>query len=542
MQEKQMPLWDKFRIKSEYLKCFAAAVGVGMFTHLMVISNKLTNWDDVACLPGIGMGEFGGRWLQVPLHEIFSKWSGPNLNGAMAVVFYAAAICVIIDMLQIRSELGRFAAILLFMSFPSVASSMLYMYLTPLFALAVLLMAVSAWLTARTRWGFIPSINLIVAGMALYQGYFSIVTSLLVMAVLIAILEGEACSSIIRESIKYLLTLGFSMALYLFRLKQRGLEIVDYKGMNSIGEGGIGQLARAILRTYHRLLQYFALKPESFMEGLATRLNAGMLVLLVLLAAAVFVLFKLYREWLRALLYAAVLIVLPVALALVYVMAQETEHASTMMTFSYGLIYLLVILLLERVCERLQPLGKQKSFRLPSVLFGDRQEKNITLNPGKAAAGILFAGGMALLLVIGYADLRIDNIAYYRSYTARQRVDHLYNRVWTRLEEQEGFAAGQKVFMMGEFPETEKDTDSTIYLMDRELFNDFEGLCTEEGYFLKENRIHYLRLYFGVNVTEPTLEEMEAMKSYPEYLSMPLWPEEGCIRQIGDAWVVRMGE
>ena len=43
-----------------------------------------------------------------------------------------------------------------------------------------------------------------------------------------------------------------------------------------------------------------------------------------------------------------------------------------------------------------------------------------------------------------------------------------------------------------------------------------------------------------VEMTAPEEEEITAMMERDEYLAMPVYPAQGCIRKIDDTWVVRL--
>ena len=76
--------------------------------------------------------------------------------------------------------------------------------------------------------------------------------------------------------------------------------------------------------------------------------------------------------------------------------------------------------------------------------------------------------------------------------------------------------------------------------MDSAKFRDFEGLAVESGFLSLTIRGYFIRYFFGLDVGLPEEEEITAMMARPEYLAMPVYPAQGCIRQIDDVWVVRL--
>ena len=76
-----------------------------------------------------------------------------------------------------------------------------------------------------------------------------------------------------------------------------------------------------------------------------------------------------------------------------------------------------------------------------------------------------------------FCNYENTNKAYYRTYLANQRVYAYYNRILTRLEEQEGFSYDQDVMLAGGYkPETLSQRD-----IDGALIDDWEGMTRESG-------------------------------------------------------------
>ena len=501
------------RIEKRHILCFCVSMIIGMLTHLYTITNKICNWDDLTCPAGVGGGEWHGRWLQPHVYRLFSIWSIPAINGTMAIVLLAFAACLIISALEIRSAAGAALTGAVLVTFPSVASNMTFMYISELFSLAVLLCAAAVYVTKRFRYGWIAAVFLLMDCMALYQAYFAIAASLFVLLVFLQLIESEEPVRAAQAGIKYVLVLGASMAAYLISLKVSGRELVSYKGMNAIGDQSAGQYVRAIARAYHRVLQYFVTKPESYMEGVPTNLNRFAVVVLIALVIWFFITKKLYKNILSCVLYLFLLFVMPLAMGLIYVMTPTQDHASTVMTYSYVCLYLMIIALAER------------------------------LAPAAGSAQAHFARILALLaavsiFTVSYAHFQITNEAYYRSLLAQNRVEVYLSHVMERLEEQEGYTYGDPVIFGGNWA---PDKPPIMYRdMDSAKFRDFEGLAVESGFLSLTIRGYFIRYFFGLDVGTPEEEEITAMMERDEYLAMPVYPAQGCIRKIDDTWVVRL--
>ena len=325
------------------------------------------------------------------------------------------------------------------------------------------------------------------------------------------------------------------MAAYLVSLKVSGRELVSYKGMNAIGEQSAGQYLRGIARAYHRVLQYFVTKPESYLEGVPANLNRFAVMVLLALLIWFFITRKVYKNLVSCLLYFFLLFVMPLAMGLIYVMTPTQEHASTVMTYSYVCLYFMIIALAER-------LGKPEIMAAGASGTSAAGQKKLAeekLVDGRS----YFARALALLaalsvFMISYAHFQITNEAYYRSLLAQERVKVYLSHVMERLEEQEGYEYGDPVIFGGNWA---PEKPPIMYRdMDSAKFRDFEGLAVESGFLSLTIRGYFIRYFFGLDVGLPEEEEITAMMARPEYLAMPVYPAQGCIRQIDDVWVVRL--
>ena len=116
----------------------------------------------------------------------------------------------------------------------------------------------------------------------------------------------------------------------------------------------------------------------------------------------------------------------------------------------------------------------------------------------------------------------------------------MYSRIIARLEEQDGFAYGQKVIIAGDWwPDT---NILSQYNLDGDLYTDFDGIADEHGLSTEGIRTRYIRVFLGVNLPDVSQEELDAVKASGEYQAMPVYPAEGSITKMGDAWVVKLAE
>ncbi len=490
---------------------FFTALVTGFIVHFFMLTNKITNVDDIGSVPGVGGGAILGRWLQEPLHEIFSQWAAPSLNGTMSILFISIATCFIVSALNVKTVTGAVLIPVVIMTFPSIASNMYYMFDSPMYGVAILLCSLNIYLTVKYKFGWIIGSVLQFLSMGLYQAYFAFTASVYILFLILVLLDGKDTVVVFKKGIICLINLVLTMAGYLVSLKF--VELSDYKGLNSIGSMAPIELIHAIARAYHRVIQYFITDPESFMAGAPTMFNRALCICMVILLIYLIISKKIYSEPLRLLLIIVLLAIMPLSLGLVYVMASTVSHASTVMIFSYVVFYFSLITGMERI--------------------------EISGGVKKAGISYILAGAIFILLILeAYSEARIINTTYYRSYIAQHRVMQYYNRILTKLYDTEGYDYDDPVLLCGGFyPDP---VPVANHNMNGAEMEDFEGATLEDHIFIPDNRERALQIWFGINTGDYSTKRSEIMAT-SEFEEMPIYPADGCIKQIDGIWIIKIG-
>lgn len=503
-----LSLWQKIG-KPEKAAMISSLI-IGILTHLFMITNKLPNWDDVAVIPTTGLGPYIGRWLGDASAHWFSQWSAPGLNGVMAVVLLAIAAPFIVNLCQIRSVTGAVLAGAALVTFPSIASNMTFMYAAPTYSLAILMMVLSVWCTRRWRFGWAAAVILQMLSMAIYQAYLALEAALFLLVLVLDTVDhpDQEVRKNLRRGLHYLLVLAGGVAAYLVSIKMSGYELVSYRGSVGMEGAGIGSYLEAAARAYHRILQYFVTAPESFGGGALHVFHVGIIVLSAVLCVLLFFQSSLWKKPGNTILYVIYLGLFPLGMGLVYLIAVGEQHASTVMIFAYCLQYIFLLAMAERIDRR---------------------------TPAAQGLSILCS-----VVILGAVFCNYENInkAYYRTYLSNQRVYAFYNRILTRLEEQEGFSYDQNVMISGDYdPDLLSQRD-----IDGELIDDWEGMTRENGLITEGVRRLYIYQFLGINLHSPDDDTSQSILNTAEYQEMPSYPAAGSIREISGCWVVKLSD
>ena len=217
---------------------------------------------------------------------------------------------------------------------------------------------------------------------------------------------------------------------------------------------------------------------------------------------------------LRGILSLILLSIFPLALGLVYVMAPELSHASTVMIYSYSVFYFFLIAGMERIMLGADSNNKRLSVFLASLIF-------------------------IVLILENYSTARVINNSYYRSYVAQNRVMQYYNRIISKLEDG-GYRYGEPMAILGGFyPDP---LPIAAHSMHSAYLADFEGATTEELLFLPSNRDRFIQIWFGLDTGDISLEKKDELMATDEFKEMPAYPDEGCVKKIDGIFVVKLNE
>jgi len=263
-------VWKK--IPDTVKAAFFGAIVIGLMTHIYEFTNKLYNYDELMNTPnGYGTGAESGRWFLRILGDLFGaqfgNYSLPFVNGMLSVLLLSVSAALIAGMFQMESKF--FAAALggLFVSFPAVTSTFMFMYTAVYYSIAVLFSVLAAWLMVRYPKKIVLNILavvLIACSLGIYQAYFPNTVCLLVMSIIFICAfskEERTWKDVFFLALRYVLVLSLGMILYFILHKVLvaawGLQINSYQGLDSMGQTSVSEVLSAIKGSYLDFINLF---------------------------------------------------------------------------------------------------------------------------------------------------------------------------------------------------------------------------------------------------------------------------------------------
>lgn len=504
--------------------CFVSGMIIGWLTHFYMLSHKLVNWDDMNSLDEFGSGDYLGRWFLKFIHPLGSKYSIPAVHGFLFIVCLSLSACLVLEIMQIKSTTGAILVPALMVTFPSVVSTMTFMFMAHTSGIAIFMVCLAVYLLRKYKFGWLPCGVLLICALGTYQSYISLAITLMLMGMIADIVNGEKFPEMLKKGIVCVLVLGISVLIYIgiCHIVNPNLENETYGGVANMGKIAIGEMPILIARCYKRFLEYFLWKPFAFVTRTAQVTNIVTCVLAVVLFGILVIQRKLYKDVMTFLLLEVYCFFIPLAAAFIYFMAPEVDY-STLMLYAYVLIFVMVLALLDYCMQ-------------------DWEKLDMVKKQQRILAKIIVGVTVLTISISCYSDYLLTNRAYLRTHLATERVQSYFNRIIAMAESSEGFQSDDQITILGEFYYKDNPSSVEIDVLDSEDLRELSGVALENGLITSGVRDNFIKTFIGYEMADLKWEDKQALMSTAEYSKMPAYPSDGCVQKIGDVWVVKMCE
>ncbi len=504
--------------------CFTAGIVIGWLTHFYMLTHKFPNWDDANNMGNFGSGDYLGRWFLKYIHLLGGKYSVPAVHGFLMIVCIAAASCLVMEILQIKSTTAAVLTAAVLETFPSVVSTMTFMFMAHTSGIGILMVAIAVYLLRKYRYGWLPCTALLICVLGIYQSYISFAITLMLLGMIADIFHGRKFLEILKMGLVCVAVLGAGVLIYmkLSHVIYPNLDNETYGGVGNMGQIAVSEMPRLIGRCYKRFLEYFLWKPFAFVSRTAQAANIATCVLAIALFLYLVTARKMYQDILTLLMLVVLCGFVPLAAAFVYFMAPEVSY-SMLMLYAYALIYVMVLALLEYCMEdwHMKPLS------------------------ARWRNGLRYAAVVVTVFTIvtsSYTDYLLTNRAYLRMNFSVERVQQYFNRVIARVENMEGYENGDSIEILGEFYYKDNPSSVEIDILDSEDLRELDGVALENGLITTGVRDNFIKMFVGCNMAGLDYMDKEAIMETEEYKNMAVYPKEGCVQKINDVWIVKMCE
>ena len=503
--------------------CLLSGLIVGWLTHFYMFTHKLPNWDDLNNIGAYGSGDYLGRWFLKYIHELGGRYSIPAVHGFLFILCLSVAACFVLEISQIKSTTGAILVPAVMVTFPSVVSTMTFMFMAHTSGIGILMVCAAIYILRRYRHGWLPCTIMLVCVLGIYQSYISIAIALMLVGMIVDLFKGKSAWDTVKHGILCVVVLGVGVAAYmvLSHVIYPNLDNETYGGVGNMGQIAISEMPTLIGRCYKRFLEYFLWKPFAFVTKTSQYMNIAICVLAIVMFAYLVWKKQLYKKIWELALCVVLCGFMPLAVAFIYFMAPDVDY-SMLMLYAYVMIYVLVLALLEICMQEWNTKETKKQHLYVRYSF-----VIITI-------GVIF--------VSCYTDYLVTNKAYMRMDMACQRVNNYFNRILTSVEAQEGYVNGDEVTFIGNFYYKENPSVVEFDFMDSESLRELSGVALENGLMTSGARDNFIRHYVGFNMADLSEGDKEKIAETEAFQNMPVYPATGSIQKLDNIWVVKLCE
>lgn len=499
-------------------------LGVGLLCHGYMFFNKLPNFDEMGSINGyLGIATPSGRWA-LPFAGILNgPFSSPAINGFLCALFLIASTFIISDTLQIKSKLSTLCMGCVLISFPTITSSLTFMFTSFAYMLSLFLEVLAVWLAvsdialfpkfqaanpkAFQCLKFLISACLMATGLGIYQAYYQVACTVILIYGMQSLLSDDL-RLVWKKALKLFCLLIVSMGIYLVMAKIgcffSGKEMSVTYGAGSVPEL-LANLPHALARCYRDFASVFF----SDFRGISHNLVVRLLITVSFLIGICLYEALLLKRHKNLLLGNILLLLFPIALEVIG-FTMVSRGMDTLTVYSYALILVFPFAMLSLCDFKVNP-------RILNFLY----------------SCIMIS---SLLLTWQYAILA--NNVYTTMDLAKLEASSYYTTMVTQIKSLDHYSTELPLCLLGTNSE-----DETLYDLSAYYKGDVRGQMTCDRYINMYSRHYFLSVFLGydpqvINWQDfiPTADQQTCLTLQ----EMPCYPAAGSIAIINDTIIVKL--
>jgi len=444
----------------------------------------------------------------------------PWLIGLISLTFLSGAVFLAIDLFDVKTKpLMVIISGVLVTNISLIAQGATYLYETDFNCLAFLFAIAAAWLWRKKK-GLLPSVAaslLVMLSIGIYQAFFAITVTLIIMVSLLDLFRGRETKEVFFNGIRGIFILLAGGILYFISGKviyavtgiagEGRTDVFNFSGM----ENPILFYLRLVIRTYYDFID--RLHHPAYPGSIQTVITVMEALMILCLVWALVRMKK--KEWLRYLLIAALLGVLPFAMNVTYFLARGSD-VHDLMIYAVWLVWIFFPLFVSQVCMNNDNVQPMRCTPLRHV-------------------------SLILVMVLLLNNVLLANSVYNKKHVEAQSTLSTMTRVLSLIEQHEDYIYKETpVAFMGT---TNAYGDLPGYEHARQIIGVRDSMSINTDYSL--DLVNLFESYFRNILNYPLVfcdnHTHYALRTSQEVADMPAFPEKGCIQMINGVLVVKMG-
>lgn len=500
---------------------FISAVLIFILVHMYCLTNQLVNHDYQLVSDGIGGmnndggGLSSGRFLLSAVNSLSSRYTVPWFTGLLCAVYFALSMVFVTALFEVRHKFSAVLISFAVASFPTAASTLAYMYTADSYFFTMLLSCMGAFLTCRYRFGWISGAVLFAVGLGIYQAYFPLAASLMVMWLIFRFLGRQyPLKNIVLDCARCLGSLLFALCIYKIvldiLLELTDTQLSSYLGISSMWYISRWELADRILTAIrYTVLQY---KVHPYYPDVTHSIYLVLLCASMVLEIIVIIKNKIFMKATQLVLLIVLNFVFILSCSLIWVMSGSVH---TLMVYPVVLPIVAAVIFLDKTEYALRPDAETALKRILCVVL---------------LLCILFLGSVGTL-VANKGYIRMDSV-FKNAYAFAIKLS-------SRIEMADGYEPGMPVMFVGELNEESRPIQNMEM---HEEFSSFAGIDTEHGFMHSKILSPFFSIFLGDSIPKADERQMATVRSETDFSEMKVYPHRDSVKVVEGVVVVKLGE
>lgn len=465
-----------------------------------------------------------GRFL-LPLVE---KVRGPKeatwVIGVLSLIWISFTAIVIIKLFDLKNNLYVILVSAILVCNPVVAGTFSYMYTADGYFFGLLLAVLSVYLSVNAKkfWELIVAAILLGLSMGFYQSYVSVAILLLELWLILTLNDREKSLKDFWKKTGSFAAMGIMAVVIYYPLMKIVMKITDhevsgYMGLDGEQSFSLGRVADIFINSYVEFARYYLVHFEIDFYNVSN-------VLMFILTAALLAILMFGRKEdkkigagetvIRLGLEALLLLFMPIATHIFFVLSPDVKYLSAPMLYSMGIFYIFPIILMQ-------------------ILYGGAGDIDSWKNKQDVLKQIPQGIMLLFMFAICFHFIVITDQAYESMYRANKNMENQLNRIQVRLEMTEGYEEGMDLAVIG----------CTYQLPDYlESAPRLSGVVSNLFMTGKDEYVHGLNWFLSTDYGNASFDECKEIVNSEEFAEMNMWPQEGCTKVIDGIMVLYLDD
>lgn len=530
------------KIKKSWKIAFYSAFVLGLLVHIYKFTNLLPNYDALYNFYSTQNMVGSGRWFLSIACGFSSYFDLPWVNGMLSLVFMGLTAAIITEVFRMENPMLIVLSSGLLVSFPAITATMAYEFTADGYMLAMLLAALSTYLTKMEHMEKICWMRMVLSSICIclccgiYQAYVSFAFVLAVCYFMTELLEyrwedKQYWKWIIMQVLIYGIALASYYLIWKLCLHIQGFSASSYQGIDNVGIMDASAFVSGFLKIAWDFVRFFL--EWNILEHGVTAYSA--LNILFLIAFALGLILSIRKSGIcgrktHFILLLLCIAVLPVGCYIWYLTSPDVFYHILMLQ-SVCLLYIFTAILYDRwLCGQKGSIaGAVVLVLLSAIVFNNSISANMYYNYMHQCFVRTQSDAIELSTRIHLLDNgEIKYIAMYGGMPDYSQEDHF---------RQDGLRQLGGLRLVG------RNILSPMFLS---LYTDFDLS------FYRINNLEYPVVENEPGIPAPQDWEFrfpilgkkaqQALAQTEEFLSMPVWPARDSVQVIGDTVVVKLSE